>query len=139
MATYLLYAWPTVALSIGLGLALGWLTWGRGRRAALRAHRDAVRRIHDQHDRDLAERDATVEILRDELASEASEAARLRRMLGRTPPTPSTRREPPHNASVLAVAAARTSVNGHGAGESRDQMPVEPVVGRRALRRSARS
>ncbi|MGF1664559.1 MAG: hypothetical protein ACFCVG_19205, partial [Kineosporiaceae bacterium] len=82
MATYLLYAWPTVLLSVALGLALGGLTRGRRRRrSGPDDERDALRRLVLQRDRDLADRDSTIAILREELAAEAAEAARLRRLL----------------------------------------------------------
>jgi hypothetical protein len=124
MVTYLLYAWPTVLLSVVLGLTLGWLTWARGRRSALDAERDALRRLAYQRDRDLVDRDSTIAILREELAAEAAEAARLRRLLddaaeaGRPAAAPSRtpgangRAEP--SPSVFAVAARRVTTDADG-------------------------
>jgi hypothetical protein len=138
VATYLLYAWPTVALSIVLGVALGWLTWGRSRGSTLQAHRDSVRRLAEAHDRELADRDSTVEILREELAAEASETARLRRLLGQpTQNSPAPPNEAPPSSSVLA--AARAVANGHrGGADGGHEIPVADTAGRRARRRTAR-
>jgi hypothetical protein len=145
MATYLMYAWPTVLLSVLLGLALGRLTWGRTRRSAA-AQRDALRQQAFRYDRDLADRDATIAILREELAAEAGEAARLRRLLGEPPPVPSALSEPTsrpgagdpaaHNGhrepspAALAVAAARRAAG------TAPAAGVEAAGGRRARRRS---
>ncbi|MGF1652758.1 MAG: hypothetical protein ACFCUP_05505 [Actinomycetales bacterium] len=113
MVTYLVYALPTVLLSLLLGVALGWLTWGRRHRSGQDAERDDLRRLAVQRARDLADRDSTIAILREELASEASDAARVRRLLagaepGHGPAAANGRPEP--SPSVFTVAARRAAV-----------------------------
>jgi hypothetical protein len=127
--TYVVWALPTILLSIALGLVLGWLVWGQGGRRAQTSSRETLREVTLRRDRDLADRDATIQILREELAMEAAETAKLRRLLGSEDTTihPALRAQaastpdPSRSAAPSSPGPAPGGVPASGAGE------VDPI------------
>lgn len=78
----LMWLLPLLLLAVGLGAFLGWLAWGSSRREIAASSHEILRQATSRRDRDVAERDETIAVLREELAAEIAETARLRRALG---------------------------------------------------------
>ncbi|GEM_PF-4305792 len=101
---------PTIMLALALGLVLGWLIWARRWERTRTTRREVLGHLVYAHQRELADRDSQLEILREQLDEERREnAATLE----------AQRRKLPQGraAPVNAVATADTA-DTHAAGDT---------------------